>query len=111
MPIAIQKGMFGEDRLVSGDVVERVTYILKEFPYARNSYPCLIARYWGEFDGLRDLLGEEKYEEFVSWITTSTSPKTIQNRAGEIQNDRPDLEACPDVADWRTTQSRAGRVK
>lgn len=93
-----------------GDVVDNVAWILRNFADARNSYPRLVARYWAEFDGLGDLLGEDLFSQFLTWITRATSSKTIRNRAGEIQNARPELEACPDVARWRLKQSRAGRV-
>lgn len=95
-----------------GDVVDNVTWILEKFPDTRNSYPRLMVRYWAAFDGLHSVLGgDEAVEKFLRWFTAqATSSKTIQNRAGEIQNAHPELEACPDVARWRLKQSRAGRV-
>jgi len=95
-----------------GLIVQNVAWILEKFPDARNSYPRLMVRYWAAFDGLQSVLGgDEAVEKFLRWFTSrATSSKTIQNRAGEIQNEHPELEACPDVARWRLQQSRAGRV-
>jgi hypothetical protein len=106
-----QRSFIGETVDV-GNVVDNVTYILEQYPDTRNSYKRLLVRYWLEFDGLDEILGPEVCEAFLTWFTKrATSPKTLQNRVGEVQNARPDLEACPDVADWRLRQARAGVVK
>lgn len=108
----IQNDLFGNE-IVTGTVEDRITWILENYPATRNNYKRLIARYWLTFDGLGDFLGLDALgTAFVQWASArATSPKTIQNRCMEIQNRRPDLEAQPEVEEWRQNQSRAGVVK
>jgi len=113
---------------VNGNVVERLQYILAEHPEARDSYKSAMAWYWLEFDGLDaalrqalaetlddhqvDALCTELATAFQQWfVRFATSPKTLQNRAMEVQSDRAELDASPDVRRWRDRQARAGRVK
>lgn len=107
-----QKGLFGDDA-VAGNIEDRIEAILEAYPDTRNNYKRLIARYWLTYDGLDDFLGLDSLTTaFIHWMAArATSPKTIQNRCMEIQNRRPDLEANPQVEDWRQAQSRAGVVR
>jgi hypothetical protein len=43
---------------VAGDVIERITHILEEYPETRNDYKALIVCYWLAFDGLGEVLGD-----------------------------------------------------
>lgn len=126
MPIALQQTMFGP-AVATGSVVDQLEYILTEHPEARDSYKRTMALYWLEFDGLEaalrqaltrelgtapDGLAEAVGAAFAEWfVQFATSPKTLQNRAMELQSDRTDLDATPDVRAWRERQSRAGPVK
>lgn len=112
MFIRAQTRMFGEPTVI-GDTSDKVTYILEKYPNTRNSYKMLMARYWLVFDGLDRLLRDDaRQERFMDWfVAKATSPKTIQNRAGEIQNERPDLEASEQVAEWRGKQARKGLAR
>lgn len=108
--VTAQMDLFG-NTVVTGDLVDRLTYILEQYPAARDNYRVALARYWLEFDGLDRVLGD-KTDAFVDWFTNhATSSKTLQNRTGEIQNQRRDLEASPEIARWRETQSKAGPVR
>lgn len=111
MSVAFQHSLFGEPPVVSGDVKQRIAWLLRKYPETRANYKALMARYWAEFDGLKNVLGE-KTEAFVAWFSGkgATSPKTLQNRAMEVQNENPALEAPPEVERWRQAQSRAGPV-
>jgi hypothetical protein len=70
---------------VAGNVVDRIDFLLETFPEARDSYMTLIAR--------------------------ATSPKTIQNRAMEIQRRKAHLDASPAVLKTRARQAKAGPVR
>lgn len=106
----IQASMFGGG-VVAGDVQARVAHILREHPDTRNSYKRLMARYWRDYDGLAEVLGE-RLEAFEAWFAeTATSPKTLQNRAMDVQNADPSLEANQKVEEWRQRMSRIGVVR
>ena len=94
------------NKTVAGDIVDRVRHILKEHPGARNDYRVLVARYWLEFDGL-----DVDPDQFIQWIQTATSAKTIQNRGMEIQRENPELDSTPAVRKWRDNQAKAGIVR
>ena len=128
MPIAMQQSLFGGPAVVSGNVVDRLEYILTEHPETRNSYKAAMALYWLEFDGLvvalrqalpdtldakqADDLCSRLADAFQKWFERfATSPKTLQNRAMELQSDKAELDASPDVRKWRNRQSKAGPVK
>lgn len=127
MPIVMQQDLFG-GVTATGSIVDRLEYILTEYPEARDSYKAAMARYWLEFDGLEaalknalidvlddrlvDVLLPGLTDEFVRWFTNhATSPKTLQNRAMELQSERDDLDATPNVRAWRDRQSRAGPIR
>lgn len=97
----------------AGNISERVAEVLRRHPEARNSYKALMFWYWVECDGLDTVLDERELDAFRSWFCSRsvTAPKTLQNRAMEIQNANPGLDACPEVETWRQRQSRAGVVK
>jgi len=109
MTVRFQLDFFGGTQ-VAGNIRDRMTYVLEKYPEACRDYRQAMFHYWIEFDGLADVLGD-KLEDFRAWwAETAESVKTLQNRAMEIQNARPDLEAPPDVEEWRQKQSRAGPV-
>lgn len=112
MPAVIQTDFWG-NQSVAGDVVDRINFLLETCPESRESYMTLIARYWLTFDGLANLLAQTPTEqEFVTWFEqAATSPKTIQNRAMEIQKGKPHLDASPNVREYRQHQAVAGPVR
>jgi len=78
----------------------------------RDSYAELVGRFWLQFDGLDAVLPVEYHEPFLRWLGNgATSWKTIQNRCGEIQNQRPELDASPEVRAQRERQAVQGRVR
>ena len=97
----------------AGNISERVAEVLRRHPEARNSYKALMFWYWVECDGLDGVLDAQALDDFRRWFCSKdvTSPKTLQNRAMEVQNDNPALDACPEVEIWRQRQSRAGVVR
>ena len=98
-----QQDLWG-NAIVAGDVVERITHILEEYPETRNDYKALMARYWLSFDGLGEFLGDlpPMRAGFLAWFTgCATSPKTLQNRCMEIQRRRPELDADNDTRQQR----------
>lgn len=110
MATALQRSLFGGEIAVGGTIVDKLTYILEEHPEARDDYMAAMFRYWQQFDGLGEVLGE-KAEAFLEWFTSqATSVKTLQNRAMEIQRRRGDLDASSDVRKWRDRQAKAGPV-
>lgn len=98
---------------VAGNVVDRIDFLLETCPEARDSYMTLIARYWLQFDGLSALLAQGMSEkDFQVWFEfRATSPKTIQNRAMEIQRRKAHLDASPAVLKTRARQATAGPVR
>ena len=114
MPTApvMQMSMFGNPTpAVSSDVVSRMTYILEQYPEAREDYKAAIFLYWREFEGLGDVLGE-KADDFRIWLMDrATPPKTLQNRCQDCQNRRPDLDASKETEKWRRRQAKAGPVR
>ena len=107
MPV-VQGTLFG-GTVITGNIVDKLTYILEEHPEAREDYKAAIALYWSEFDGLCEILGD-KVTEFQEWFEEhATSPQTIRNRTQEIQNKRPDLDASSETEKWRQRRSRSGR--
>lgn len=110
-----QLNIFTGQPEVAGDIIDRVTYLLRTYPDTRNDYKTLIARYWIEFDGLAGVLptnGDNLTLAFCDWMrTTATSPKTIQNRAMEIQSAHPELDADPYTRARRQALARQGVVR
>ena len=128
MNIVMQASLFGDPPVVAGNIVDRLKAILAEHPEARDSYQAAMALYWVEFDGLDAALRkalaqtlpepqagdlcEDLVDAFQEWfVRFATSPKTLQNRAMELQRQDPDLDATPDTRAWRDKQARAGPVK
>ncbi len=111
MTTAVQHSMFG-GVAIAGTILDKMTYVLEKYPRARESYQYAAFFYWLEFDGLGEILGDQALcDRFARWLDRdATSFKTLQNRAMEIQNDRPDLEAPREVERIRQRQSRAGRI-
>ena len=104
----LQYDLFG-GAVIAGNIVDRIEWLLETYPDARDDYTVLIIRYWLEFDGLADLVDEEAILEWARQRVTA--PKTLQNRAMEIQRRRPDLDARPEVREWRNRQAKAGVVR
>jgi len=109
--IGIQHTIFG-GTVATGDVIDKVTHLLETDESCRDSYAELVGRFWLEFDNLDIWLPVEYHEPFLRWLNNgATSWKTIQNRALEIQRQRPDLDASPEVRALRERQSKQGRVR
>lgn len=107
---AMQRALIGEDK-VEGDIYDRLAYIMEVYPETQGNYKALHFRYWMEFEGLREVLKSGDSSRFEHWYRyKATSPKTLNNRAGELQNKRPDLEPS-EVREKRLKQSRQGRIK
>ena len=111
MPTPMQQTLFGGPP-VPADIPGRVRAILQAYPGARNDYKELIARYWLEYDGLAAVLGDKAgaFLEFMRRDGT-TSPKTVQNRAMEIQRQDRSLDAAPAVRRVRNAQATQGAVR
>lgn len=109
MRLKMQDSFLGKST-ISGNLYDRLTYILTEYPEARDSYMLAIFRFWMELEGLDEVLGD-KADAFKRWfVRQATSPKTIQNRIGELQSRHPELEASPEVERQRQRQAKQGRV-
>jgi hypothetical protein len=109
MTITMQDSFLGKP-IVQGNLRERMAYILRKYPAARNDYNLACFYYWLEFDGLDAVLGD-KVDAFRSWLVKqATSPETIRRRTQEVQNWKPELDADPDVEEYRQSQSRRGPV-
>jgi len=109
MSIVMQGSLFGKP-VVSGNIRDKMRYILTAYPDARDDYKLACYLYWREFEGLREALGE-RAEAFREWfVHHATSPKTLQNRAMEVQRWHPELEASPQVEEQRQRQATQGPV-
>ena len=109
----IQQDLWG-NKVVAGDVVDRIAHILEEHEDARDDYKVLMARYWMAFDGLDEFLGDlpAMRSGFLAWfVGLATSPKTLQNRCMEIQKRRPGLDAAAEVREERQRMARQGPVR
>lgn len=107
---AIQQALIGEPKVI-GNLEDRIEYILEMYPETQGDYKALWFRLCMEFYGLRDVLRSGDTSRFEHWYRTrAPSQKTINNRCGEIQNRRPDLEP-PEVREKRLKQSRQGKIK
>lgn len=107
--ITTQQSFLGKP-VVSGNLRQRMRYILTRYPEARDNYRLACYLFWVEFEGLDDVLGD-RADAFKRWFTDqATSPKTLQNRCQEVQNWRPELEASPQVEKQRQRQAKAGPV-
>ncbi|MBN2446594.1 MAG: hypothetical protein JXO22_07710 [Phycisphaerae bacterium] len=111
MQVVMQVDMFRGE--VPVDVVEGLKAVLLDNPDARNDYKTMIAAYWLRFDGLAQLLENNPTPEaFATWMRDrATSPKTLQNRAMELQREYDQLEATAEVRRYRNMQARAGVVR
>ena len=67
------------------DPQEKVAYLLEQHPDARNNDRELMLAYWSEFDGMREVLGQEGATRFAAWFRKATHPETIRRRRAEIQ--------------------------
>jgi hypothetical protein len=58
------------------------------------------------------MAGDDPVEAFRRWMASpeATSPKTLQNRAMEVQREYPELDANSTVRAWRDSQGRNGPV-
>ena len=109
MSVVMQNSFLGKPQ-VSGNLRDKVRFVLSEYPHARNEYKLTIYYFWTEFDGLGEVLGE-KADAFKDWLVNqATAPKTIVNRAMEVQSWRPELEASPEVEQQRQRQATQGPV-
>jgi len=109
MSIVMQNSFLGGP-VVSGNIRDRMRFILTKYPEARNEYKLACYLYWREFEGLGEALGE-KADAFREWfVNHAVSPKTLQNRAMEIQSQHPELEASPDIERQRQKQATQGPV-
>lgn len=108
----IQTDFWGNE-VVAGNVVDRLDHLLETCPDTRESYMTLIARYWLTYDGLSALLADPITDEnFLAWFEqAATSPKTLQNRAMEIQRRKSHLDASPGVRKKRQAMATAGPVR
>lgn len=120
----IQRGMLGVPDQEAGDVVLHLRELLTYQPALRDDYKALVVAYWLAYDGLAAVLADiEKaarayncqltaVDRFRAWFTArATSPKTIQNRAMEIQRAHPELDASPAVRAQRARQATQGPVR
>lgn len=91
-------------------VYARMLSILERYPEARDDYRIAMIHYWMEFDGLNDaILGN--LDRFTAWFALdATSPKTLQNRAFDVQRAHPELDSTPEVRSWRDRQGAKGMV-
>jgi hypothetical protein len=92
---------------------EKVTYVLREHPEARNSDALTILHHWLEFDGLGDVLCGECLGRFAAWLSSdrTTPAETIRRRRQEIQSlglGAGDLQPAPTVAAYRKQRARQG---
>ena len=109
MTVATQSSFLGAPT-VSGNLRDRIRYILEEHPDARDDYKLAIFIYWCEFDGLTDILGD-RADAFREWfISDAVSPQTLRNRTQEVQNRHYGLDASPEVEALRQKQSKRGPV-
>jgi hypothetical protein len=109
MSVTMQSSFLGKP-MVSGNLRQKMAYVLQKYPEARNDYRLAMFYFWLEFEGLDDALGE-KVDAFREWfVDRATSPKTLQNRTMEVQNRNPELDASPAVEEQRQRQSTAGPV-
>ena len=110
--MTMQKPLFGDVPERPATVTEGIILVLREVPAARNSYKRLMLEFWRRFCGLEEALGD-RMEDFEQWWLSkrAVAPKTLQNRAMEVQRDHPSLEADEEVEAWRQRQARAGKVE
>ena len=109
--IARQHDLFGGSA-VAGDVVSAIRHILETDPGARDSYMEVIGQVWLMRDGLDNVLPVEYHDPFLRWLRNgATSPKTIQNRAMELQRRYPELAASPETQALRQRQATQGVVR
>jgi hypothetical protein len=106
-----QYNLFTQAPEPPADVVERIRHLLRQQPWLRDSYAMLIGAYWLEFEGLDRFIPPERQDEFLRWIDMVTKPKTIQNRALEIQKSEPDLAPSPKARRIRDWMSKQGIVR
>ena len=106
-----QFNLFGGVEVV-GSIEGKIEMILRKYPGTRNNYKLCCFYYWLHYDGLDEILDTvELQAAFEKWFAGSaTSPKTIQNRAMEIQREKPGLDACAEVREWRDKQANAGPI-
>lgn len=108
--MAIQMALVGEPE-VRGDIYDKLAYIMETYPETQADYKALYFRFCMVFCGLRAVLESGDASRFEHWFRyRAPSPKTINNRAGELQNKRPELEPA-EVREKRLKQSRQGRIK
>jgi len=106
--VAYQVSMFGGE-VVAGDIDNRVEFILRTYPEAQDDYNVMDALYYWEFGHVADFWRGTR-GQWVQWWCQVPSPKTLHNRAGEIQNRHPELES-EETRKRRALQAKQGRVK
>lgn len=91
---------------------DRITWVLSEYPEARNCYRTCQYYVWFHFYGLADALAGG-LEEFRDWYVDPRrcpAAKTILQRAQEIQRANADLRPSKSVQRIRQEQARQGPV-
>jgi len=109
--MTFQRSFNGNSKFIGSDH-DKALYILTNYPEARNSYKAAMVKWWLEFDELWAVYRYDKsihFEDFYNWfISKATSPKTIQNRIMECQNENPHLDASEEVEEYRQKRSKQG---
>jgi hypothetical protein len=109
--VVMQHQLFDDAPAVQGSVREKIRYVLQDYPETRDDYRWLMFRYWMLFEGLGAVLESSDPEAFRRWLVErATTPKTLQNRAMELQREYPELDARPKVRKRRDELASAGPV-
>jgi len=108
---AQQFNLFTQAPEPPADVVARVRHLLREQPWLRDSYAMLIGQFWLTFEGLDRFIPADRQDEFLRWIDNATKPKTIQNRAMEVQKADPALAPSAKARAARDWLSKQGIVR
>ena len=91
-----------------GDVRDKIIYLHKKEPEIANNDEFLVDAFWGEFDGLRDVLGD-KYDDFRKWFMNKATKTSSIQRSRRSLTEEGTLQAHKPVEEARADKEKEYR--
>ena len=85
---------------IIGDVRDKIMYLYEKEPEIVNSDQLLVVAFWGEFDGLRDVLGD-RYDDFKKWLMNDATKTSYIERSRRSLTEAGTLKAREPVEEGR----------
>ncbi len=113
METRVQYDLFGAMHAPQDmDLRGKVAYVMENHPETRDDDRLFTLWFWWEWDGLNNIISNDKFQELLAWVETcAEKPETIRRRRQEIHQLRTgtgSLLPSADVAAFRRERDSAG---